>query len=92
MNERKATEREARAIRRAMRWQGAPVRSTMAFWVRAGTDAPREVGREQHYVTPAGKRVWYPSAYRRAFGRPIYVPSTVRVVVGAAWLGRRLAK
>jgi hypothetical protein len=52
-----------------------------------GDAAPQIVGESHHYVTPGGKPVRWPSAYRRAWGKPIYVASTRRVVVGVEWPG-----
>jgi hypothetical protein len=30
--------------------------------------------------------VHYPNAYRKAFGKPIYIKSSCRIVVGRSWL------
>lgn len=51
----------------------------------AGNSAPRVCGRSYHWTTPGGKPVRYPSAYSRAFGRPVYHASTRRVIVGRDW-------
>ena len=48
--------------------------------------APRTVGRSYHWVTPSGNPCPYPSAYRAHFGRPVYIASTRRVIVGETWL------
>lgn len=37
--------------------------------------------RKYHWETPAGDYVRYPSAYMKAFGRPIYIPSHTVVSV-----------
>lgn len=55
-----------------------------------GNKCPSVEGECQHYVTQSGERVHFPSAYRAAFGRPIYVPSTIRVEVGLQWLQRSI--
>ena len=51
-----------------------------------GRVAPKQKGSPQHYLTPSGQPVYHPGAYRRAYGRPVYVSSTVRVEVGRDWL------
>jgi len=51
---------------------------------------PRLVGEPARYETPSGKPVYYPNAYRKAFGRPIRIASTYRVVVGLGWLQKAL--
>ncbi len=69
-----------RAARRAANaYSNCPVRIT------EGNQAPTVEGSRSYYTTPAGNLVSYPNAYRRHFGRPIYNPSTIRVVVGAEW-------
>lgn len=54
-----------------------------------GDAAPEVTGRSYHWVTPGGRPVRYPSAYRRAWGKPVYVASTIGVEVGAEWLAAR---
>mgnify|MGYP001585616616 CR=1 FL=1 len=51
-----------------------------------GYKAPALEGMPFHHVNKSGARVWHPNAYRRAFGRPIYIASTYRVEVGIGWL------
>jgi hypothetical protein len=51
-----------------------------------GCGSPTLLGDFGHWTTPSGKPVAYPNAYRRAFGRPVYHCSTLRVIVGRAWL------
>ena len=43
-------------------------------------------GEGWHYRNKRGDRIWHPGAYRRAWGKPIYVSSTRRVEVGVGWL------
>lgn len=39
-----------------------------------------------YYTTPGGKPVYYPSAYRRAFGKPVYHSATQGTIrVGKGW-------
>ena len=51
-----------------------------------GDKSPSYEGEEHYYVTPSGEYVRYPNAYRRAFGKPIYCHSTLRIEVGIDWL------
>ncbi len=50
-----------------------------------GDSAPELVGESGHWTTKAGRPVYSPSAYIRAYGRPVYHRSTRRVVVGREW-------
>lgn len=43
-------------------------------------------GKSWYYVNASGDIVRHPNAYRRAWGKPIYVGSTKRIVVGIDWL------
>lgn len=54
-----------------------------------GSSAPTITGESYHYTTPSGSPVYYPSAYRRAYGRPVYHASTLSVEVGRGWLLQR---
>lgn len=66
--------RQAQAVRYA------PIR------VVDGAKAPQQLGESGYWTTPSGAICRHPSAYRRAFGRPVYNASTVRVEVGREWL------
>ena len=46
---------------------------------------PRLAGRGGHHTTPAGEECRHPSAYRAAFGNPVYCPSQRRVLVTEGW-------
>lgn len=54
--------------------------------VHDGDDPPVVRGESGHYCTPAGRRVWYPNAYRRSYGKVVYVCSTRSVHVGSDWI------
>lgn len=41
-------------------------------------------------MTPGGEEVRSPNAYRRAWGKPQYIGSTLHVEVGRGWLIKRL--
>ena len=51
-----------------------------------GDIPPRVEGRSYHFTTPGGKPVYYPNAYRRAWGKPCYNHSTIKIVVGLKWI------
>lgn len=51
-----------------------------------GTSAPFFRGTSYRWETKAGKPVFYPSAYRKAWGKPVYVASTRSIVVGRDWV------
>lgn len=51
-----------------------------------GDAAPKLVGESYHWTTPGGAPVHYPNAYRRAWGKPVYVGSTFCIQVGREWL------
>lgn len=51
-----------------------------------GNSKPHWAGKSFHYKNKSGNLIKYPNAYRKAWGKPIYVPSTIRIVVGKEWL------
>lgn len=71
----------AQALRRAARAS----RNNLPVVIVAGDAPPRERGSGWHYTTPGGDPVRYPNAYRKAWGKPVYHPSTSRIEVGAEW-------
>lgn len=76
----------SKAVRAAVNASGTsyPIRI-----VDGSAAAPELVGESHHYVTPGGKPVYHPNAYRRAWGKPIYVSSTRAITVGRDWLFAR---
>lgn len=48
--------------------------------------APKLKGYSGHYENKSGDVIRYPNAYRKAWGKPIYIKSTLRIEVGAQWL------
>lgn len=63
-------------------------------WV-DGYAAPRITAEPTSYrfETPGGRPVYYPSAYRRAFGRPVYISATKGTIrVGRGWAIRATIK
>jgi hypothetical protein len=80
----------ASEYRTYVRAQAKASGSTCPIQVVPGTAAPHLTGSSFYFTTPGGKPVYYPSAYRKAFGRPVYNSSTRRIEVGAGWLAQRL--
>jgi hypothetical protein len=80
----------ASELSRKMARLSAGAHTSCPVRVVSGDVAPHLVGDTYHHVTPSGKLVMYPSAYRRAFGRPVYVPSTLAVEVGQGWLAAQV--
>ena len=77
----------SRRIRRAVLKSAGETQANIQIEVIPGVAvAPRTVGETYHYVTPGGRPVYHPNAYRRAWGKPVYVASTRRVIVGEQWL------
>ena len=72
--------------------QYAGAEANLYVEVLPGGDAPHVAGRSYYWVTPGGRPVHYPAAYRRAYGRPVYRPSSRRVEVGVDWLTTRCAE
>lgn len=68
------------ASRKATGYTSAPIE------VIDGNIKPYWAGRSFSWETKTGKPVYYPNAYRRAWGKPIYIPSTRHIVVGKDWL------
>lgn len=53
-----------------------------------GSASPRMEGRGFYFENKSGDVIRHPAAYQRAYGKPIYVRSARRVVVGKRWLAR----
>lgn len=47
---------------------------------------PKLKGKSYHYTNKSGHMIYHPNAYRRAWGKPIYRHSTLRIEVGCDWL------
>ncbi len=80
--------RISKLVREACYQQGTPYPIEFVD----GFDSPRTVGRRYHHVTQSGTVVNHPNAYLRKArsARLTYVPSTVRIRVGAGWVLQRL--
>lgn len=53
-----------------------------------GDGKPSLKGESYHFTTPGGRPVYYPNAYRRAYGKPVYNASTLHIEVGREWLAK----
>src|SRR5271165_6172658 len=51
-----------------------------------GMTKPHFVGESYSFQTKTGKPVRHPNAYRRAWGKPVYIASTRRIIVGRDWI------
>jgi hypothetical protein len=58
----------------------------MPIRIVVGNAHPHQVGEGYRWETIGGKPVYYPNAYRRAWGKPVYVPSSRCVEVGEEWV------
>lgn len=56
----------------------------------AGDGDPKLIGSPYHYENKSGELIHHPTAYRRAWGKPIYIASTLEVVVGNMWFNKNL--
>ena len=74
--------------RRAIRQLVSPghLHDRTAVAVIPGWSYPHAEGEGYYYQTPGGARVNHPNAYRKAWGKPVYVCSSYRIVIGAECL------
>jgi hypothetical protein len=56
-----------------------------------GSSPPKLIGSSFYYENKSGDIIWHPLAYRKAWGKPIYIRSTKRVEVGSEWLLKNLS-
>lgn len=56
-----------------------------------GSNEPKLKGSGYHYTNKSGEVINYPSAYMKAYGKPIYIPSSIRIEVGSDWLLNKLS-
>jgi hypothetical protein len=56
-----------------------------------GDSAPKLKGSSFHYENKRGDIIQHPNAYRKAWGKPIYIPSSKRIEVGANWILNNLS-
>lgn len=51
-----------------------------------GSSIPKLKGYSSHYTNKSGDIIRYPIAHKKAYGKPIYHSSSLRIEVGAEWL------
>jgi hypothetical protein len=78
--------RISRIVRAAVGLRG----SACPIKIQDGFGAPIRTGQGGHWTTPGGRPVYYPNAYRRAWGKPVYHCSTLGIAVGAGWIIEQL--
>lgn len=79
----------SKVIKRLLR-SAANARSNCPIKIVNGSAPPKLKGRGYYYTNKSGDEIRYPEAYRKAFGKPIYNHSTIRVEVGSDWLLNQL--
>ena len=73
-------------LRKAIRKAANCVGSTIPILFIDGDSAPPKYkGSPHHYRNKSGDVIHSSNAYRRAWGKPIYYPSTQRIEVGMEW-------
>lgn len=75
------TIKQRRAIRAA-----ANAESHVRVKIVDGNVNPCLKGKSHYYTNKSGDIIQSPNAYRRAWGKPIYHHSTIRVEVGIDWI------
>ena len=66
--------------------EAVSARPNCPIYIVSGNQPPKLMGRSYYYTNKSGDEIRHPNAYRRAWGKPIYMPSTRRVEVGSDWL------
>jgi hypothetical protein len=83
----KITTQAAKEIRSyAMRHARGYSYSSADIVIEDGNNPPRWEGHSYHFENKSGDLIRHPSAYRRNWGKPIYIASTRHIVAGKDWL------
>jgi hypothetical protein len=72
-------------LRKAIRQAANCVGTNIPILVIKGDYSPICKGTGYHYRNKSGDLIHSPNAYRRAWGKPIYYPSSIRIEVGEEW-------
>lgn len=72
-------------IKRELR-KALGTRNNFPVSIVGGNSAPSIKGHGFYYENKSGDKINYPSAYRKAWGKPIYIHSTLRIEVGGDWI------
>lgn len=75
----------SKTLRQIIRKVANCVGTTIPIVIIDGDSAPTCKGTGYHYRNKSGDLIRYPNAYQRAWGKPIYYPSTIRIEVGKEW-------
>lgn len=75
----------SKTLRRVIRKAADCVGTTIPIVIIDGDSSPICKGACGHYRNKSGDIIHSPNAYRRAWGKPIYYPSTIHIEVGAEW-------
>jgi len=76
----------SKLLRRWIREVAGAKATSYPIVVVKGADPPALKGKGWHYQNKSGDVIRYVNAYKRAWGKPIYVHSTRRIEVGSDWL------
>ncbi len=72
----------SKLIKKLLR-EAVSARSNCPIRIVKGESPPKLKGRSYYYTNKSGDEIYHPNAYRKAWGKPIYNPSTIRVEVGS---------
>lgn len=72
-------------IKRLLR-EAVGARSNCPIQIVTGNSPPKLTGRSYYYTNKSGDVIYHPNAYIRAWGKPIYNRSTIRIEVGSSWI------
>lgn len=75
----------SKLIKKMLR-EAVSARSNCPITIVNGNNPPKLKGRSYYYTNKSGHEIHHPSAYRKAWGKPIYHASTIRIEVGDDWL------
>ena len=76
-------------IRRLIR-QSVGANKSCPISFKLGNSPPKIVGESYHYENKSGDLIRHPSAYKRAWGKPIYISSSRQIEVGFDWIWNNL--
>jgi len=83
----KITSKATKEIRSyAIRFTNGYSYSAAPIVIEDGKTRPHWEGDSSHYENKSGDLIRHPNAYRKAWGKPIYIASTRHIVVGKDWV------
>lgn len=75
-----------KVLRKYIRLQAEASGTKYPLVVVDGEEPPQLKGRSSYYTNKNGTEIRWPNAYRKAWGKTIYNPSSRRIEVGANWV------